>query len=123
MTLPIRNPALAAMGGRWFRRAAVDGLIAAAIGLCATVATPGPANAGPAEGELLARQWCAACHVVADDQKASVEGVPSFADIAGRLDDDAIRGVLFQPHPPMPEFDLSRRSVDDLIAYIRSRAG
>jgi mono/diheme cytochrome c family protein len=98
-----------------------------AVVLAVTLASgsfvPSAAFAGAPEGEVIARKWCAGCHVVSADQATAVEGVPSFADIAGRLDDDAIQVVLFQPHPPMPEFDLSKRTVDDLVAYIRSQGG
>jgi len=31
-----------------------------------------------------------------------------------------VRRVLANPHPPMPQMPLSRRSVEDLVAYFRT---
>lgn len=94
---------------------------ALAASLAASLAAVAPAAADAAAGATIATRWCANCHVVAADQQAGVEGVASFASIAGRLDDAAIRAVLFRPHPPMPEFSLTDRQVSDLVAYIRSQ--
>ncbi|HUG63075.1 MAG TPA: c-type cytochrome [Methylomirabilota bacterium] len=77
-----------------------------------------PAAAAEAEGQAIAERWCAACHIVGPDQAAAVEGVPSFASIANARDEAAIRGFLFDPHPPMPQFNLTKRQVDDVVDYI-----
>ena len=31
-----------------------------------------------------------------------------------------LKGWISNPHPPMPNFNLTRQTVDDLVAYIRS---
>ena len=79
----------------------------------------------PAYGELLAQKWCARCHVVNSAQKNAVSvGAPSFAAIANRPGQDQkkwISNFLQSPHPPMPDPQLSRRDINDLIAYIRGQ--
>ena len=85
-----------------------------------------PALAAPdlAHGERLARRWCAACHVVSDDQKRGGDSVPTFATIArtpGR-DAAAIAAFLKDPHAKMPDMQLSTTEAADLAAYIVSLA-
>ena len=49
----------------------------------------------PDNGERLARRWCAACHVVASDQRGLTGEEPPFATITAKPDFDAPRlGVL-----------------------------
>ena len=76
-----------------------------------------------AEGEAIARRWCSGCHVV--DKAAVARDVPpNFATIAQRpsLSESSLLGWLNTPHPSMPNFELSRGELDDLVAYIRSLA-
>jgi mono/diheme cytochrome c family protein len=85
-----------------------------------------PARAADAKnGEALARQWCAGCHVVDDKATgARTDMTPSFPSIARRpqFSDAELRAWLRTPHPNMPNFDLSRATVEDLVAYIQSLA-
>ena len=81
----------------------------------------GSAFAADAErGERLARRWCAACHVVAADQRQANADAPSFATIASRRDFNARRltFLLLSPHPVMPELALRRGEAEDIVAYI-----
>ena len=96
-------------------------LSAAGLGLLLLGVSGPQVLAGPAEGEALARRWCSSCHVVAADQASGTEGVPSFATIAATRDDAAIRGFLFDPHPPMTGLSLSRGEIDDVVAYIEAQ--
>ena len=93
--------------------------MAAVIGLLAT-----PALAAPSadHGETLARHWCAACHIVADDQQHGADNVPTFAAIAAKPGFDAahIAQFLRDPHPKMPDMQISRPESADLAAYIAS---
>ena len=75
------------------------------------------------QGHALARQWCAACHAVEPGAKTTSDIPPSFVSIARRKDVTAssLRAWLNAPHPNMPNFELSRAAIDDLIAYIRSQ--
>lgn len=96
---------------------------------CLAVMLLAPADAARAgsgnvaAGEKLARQWCAACHVVAEAQdRAATIGVPSFFDIAANPDmsEAKIATFLADPHPQMPDMGLSNLEIRDLVAYIGS---
>ena len=74
------------------------------------------------QGEKLARRWCAACHVVANDQTHGTDNVPTFAAIAKIPGFDANKIAMFlrDPHPKMPDMQLSNTEAADLAAYIVS---
>jgi mono/diheme cytochrome c family protein len=78
------------------------------------------ARADPANGERLARQWCASCHVVAPDQKQASTDVPGFATIARTpgFDRNKMAFFLLDPHPKMPSMSLTRSEASDLADYI-----
>ena len=70
-------------------------------------------------GQKLSRQWCAACHVVASDQKQASADVPTFGDIARRKKDPkALVLFLTQPHGQMPDMTLSQPEIADIVAHI-----
>ena len=105
------------------RAAAGAGLIALALVLSAS--PPGSARAADAaQGEQLARRWCASCHVVATDQTSGADNVPAFATIAKRPDFNAekLARFLMDPHPKMPDMQLSQTEARDLAAYIATQA-
>jgi mono/diheme cytochrome c family protein len=81
-----------------------------------------PLAAGdPRAGAGLAQQWCASCHVVSERSTSPVpQGPPTFVWIAQHRNAEELRTFLVRPHPPMPNFDLSRANIDDLVAYIES---
>jgi mono/diheme cytochrome c family protein len=89
---------------------------AIAVGLLA----PAGAYADAANGERLARQWCANCHVVngGSPSAAIPQGPPSFRVAAGHLDPGQLRAFLTRPHGAMPDLALTRAEIDDLSAYI-----
>jgi mono/diheme cytochrome c family protein len=76
--------------------------------------------ADPDRGRTLAVRSCAACHVVAANQRSpAVDGAPPFASFAdGPLAERRLRVFLQTPHRPMPDLTLTRREIDDLVAYI-----
>jgi mono/diheme cytochrome c family protein len=78
--------------------------------------------ADAAHGADLAKRWCASCHLVASGQKQADADVPAFAAIAARADftPEKVAFFLLDPHPPMPNFSLSRNAAADLAAYIGS---
>jgi mono/diheme cytochrome c family protein len=80
------------------------------------------AAADPEHGEQLARRWCAACHVVANDQTHGTDNVPTFAAIAHIPGFDAgkIASFLRDPHPVMPDMQLSTTESADLAAWLIS---
>lgn len=75
---------------------------------------------GVADGEKLAKRWCAACHVVAADQKIGNTQAPAFSTIAKKpgFGSAALALFLLTPHPRMPDMNLSRAEAADLAAYI-----
>ena len=80
--------------------------------------------ADSARGASLAERWCVTCHVPGPGLKSGpgTDAGPPFATIAAdpTLTEQRLRGWLADPHPPMPNFNLSRAEIEDLIAYIRS---
>lgn len=74
-----------------------------------------------ANGEKIARRWCASCHVVSADQKSASADVPGFAAIAAKkYPTKTLATFLTDPHPVMPSMALSQPEIADIIAYIRT---
>ncbi|MHA1152693.1 MAG: c-type cytochrome [Alphaproteobacteria bacterium] len=100
----------------------VHWIAAAGLSIGLTIGALGVATAAaPAEGLRLARQWCTSCHIVAPGTGGS-DVAPPFQTIANspNVTDGGLRAWLADPHPPMPNFDLTRAETDALIAYIKS---
>jgi mono/diheme cytochrome c family protein len=97
----------------------VPAVIAAAL-LCLP---PGLARAaGDAQAGLeLAQRWCTGCHIV-DRSGRGPDTAPPFVAIARQSPNDRgwLRAWIAAPHPPMPNFNLNRRQIDDVIAYLDS---
>ncbi len=94
---------------------------ASLILLAAAASTQSTVAADAQHGATIAKRWCAACHVVSPEQKSGSADVPSFADIARRRKSrEALANFLADPHPKMPDMNLSRREIDDIVGYIRS---
>ena len=76
----------------------------------------------PASGQRIAERWCASCHLVGPQQTVASADVPSFQAVARTrdLNDRTLATFLADPHPKMPDMQLSRREIDDLVSYIRS---
>ncbi|HXZ01184.1 MAG TPA: c-type cytochrome [Stellaceae bacterium] len=104
-------------------------MTARAIIMAAAIAAGlGPAGAARAAGDVasghaLARQWCMSCHVV-EDGGPGPDTAPPFAAVARRHAGDRswVRAWLTSPHPPMPNFNLARQQIEDIIAYLDSLA-
>src|SRR6516162_807968 len=80
-----------------------------------------PALAADASnGQRLAQRWCSGCHLVSASQSTTTDQVPPFATIAKMPGFDAAKVALFllNPHPKMPDMNLSRAEAADLAAYI-----
>jgi mono/diheme cytochrome c family protein len=94
---------------------------AAIIGYAFVLLAPTAASAAdPAQGETIARRWCAPCHLVSSDQKQASADVAPFAEVARTKTNAQIAAFLTDPHPKMPDLQLSRQQIADLVAYIRS---
>jgi len=81
------------------------------------------AAADAGNGEKLAKRWCAACHVVAADQRQGTTQAAPFSAIAKQPGIDAARIALYLllPHPKMPDMSLSRAEAADLAAFIAAQ--
>ena len=91
----------------------------AVIVMCAAV--PARAQGDPEVGRELAQRWCTNCHVV-DYEGHGADAGPALPALLGdgQRTADEIRGWLAAPHPPMPDFDLSRHEIEDIVAYLES---
>ena len=90
----------------------------AALGVLATaVATPALA-ADASNGARLAMRWCAACHVVANDQREANADAPPFEEIAKRFSEPGLTTFLLDPHAKMPDMSLTRFEAADIAAYV-----
>ena len=71
-------------------------------------------------GKRLAERWCASCHVVPPDQQHGNTQAPPFSEIGRRphIDAPMIALFLLNPHPKMPDMNLSRIEAGDIAAYI-----
>lgn len=88
------------------------------------------AGAGPAgstgiaaRGEVLAKRWCATCHVVTADQTTASADAPSFFALTGETarTPEALAAYLTVPdtvHGRMPDLNLSRVEIADIVAYV-----
>ncbi|MEE4012889.1 cytochrome c [Roseibium sp. FZY0029] len=95
--------------------------------MCAVVLSgAGAAVAGDAAtGKALALQWCAACHLVSDEQdRASSASLPSFYDLAKDpgWSEEKLTTFLANPHPQMPNMTLGNTEIANLSSYIESLA-
>ena len=86
-------------------------------------AAPAGAQGDPEVGRELALSWCTSCPVV-DLEGHGADAGPALPALlgGGQRTPDELRGWLAAPHPPMPNFDLSRQEIEDLISYLESLA-
>jgi mono/diheme cytochrome c family protein len=96
-----------------------------AAGAALTALLPPPSYAADAaSGRDLARQWCAACHLVAADQERAPTVAPTFASIGKKpgFDVNQLAKSMLAPHPQMPGRELAREQAADIAAYIATLA-
>ena len=73
------------------------------------------------EGLRLSRQWCSSCHIVepaasGSDAARPFEAIVNNSEFTG----DGLRAWLADPHPPMPNLDLTRAETEAIIDYLLS---
>ena len=85
--------------------------------------TPLHAQGDADVGRELARRWCTACHVVDREGTGTDAGPPLPSLLADKPSAEEIEGWLADPHPPMPNLDLSRQEINDIMAYLQSLTG
>jgi hypothetical protein len=64
--------------------------------------------ADASNGERLAMRWCAACQVVASNQREANSDAPPFEEIAKRFSEAGLTTFLLDPHAKMPDMSLTR---------------
>lgn len=102
------------LGAQWLLRGVFA--VVAIVGL-----PPSSFAADAAKGEIIVKRWCAACHLVSPEQTRAVADVPPFAAIARKkLPPGQLKAFLADPHPKMPDMNLTRSEIEDIVAYIRS---
>jgi mono/diheme cytochrome c family protein len=95
----------------------------------AVVLSSGAAHgADIASGLESARKLCVNCHVVepkGSAQKALTAGIPSFMAIANKdgQSEGKLKAFMLDPHPPMPQVQLTTHELDNLASYILSLKG
>jgi cytochrome c len=75
----------------------------------------------PEAGRKLAREVCAVCHIVSEDQLHDPGvGAPTFFEVVDHPSVTALslRVFLRTPHATMPDLMLSPDETDDIISYI-----
>ena len=101
-------------------------IMVVATGVCLATGSAQAQTAGDAvRGLALAESWCSRCHII-DERGAgtTVDPAPPFPLIANdpKKTPAYLQRWLSTAHPQMPNFDLGRREMVDLIAYIKSLA-
>jgi mono/diheme cytochrome c family protein len=90
----------------------------AAFGVLAAAITQPALAADASNGARLAIRWCAACHVVASDQREANTDAPPFEEIAKRFSEPGLTTFLLDPHAKMPDMNLTRFEAADIAAYV-----
>ncbi len=86
--------------------------------------SPGAASAADAAaGRAFARENCSRCHAIDRVGASPLRKAPPFREIARRyriadLEESLAEGIV-TGHPGMPEFELTPRQIDDLLAHMR----
>jgi mono/diheme cytochrome c family protein len=94
----------------------------ALAGIAALLGSSSAFAADAGHGKTLAQRWCVNCHLVGSDQSSTTTDAPPFASVAKRPNFDEARLAFFllDPHPKMPNMQLTRDDATDLAAYIAS---
>ena len=73
-------------------------------------------------GRALAMRLCANCNLVDGSGKSAPEGIGTFRGIANRPGQsaDRIGNVLMLPHMPMPDVQITRDEIQDILAYLET---
>lgn len=95
----------------------------------AQTTTPPPAQVpeleapSPERGQAFAQRFCKDCHLVEGSGATTAQaGIPSLRGLANKpgQNGERIRNVLINPHPPMPDMQVSAQEILDVLAYLQS---
>jgi mono/diheme cytochrome c family protein len=97
--------------------------VGAPLFIAVGLAAPAWAEGNARTGGWLTRAWCESCHSGATG--VASDSAPPLEAIARRSHEGEawLRAWLSDPHPPMPNFTLSRSEIDDIVTYLRTLAG
>ena len=74
-------------------------------------------------GRQLAKQKCASCHAIGEDDSSSNPNAPPFRSLHRRYPVDALRKAFLQGlqvgHRDMPKFILTPQEITDMISFLR----
>lgn len=85
--------------------------------------TAEPLVPSPEKGLAFAQRFCSNCHLVAGSGNPTAQaGIPSLLAIANKPGQSGnhIRNILINPHPPMPDMQVSNQEILDLVAYLET---
>ena len=96
--------------------------------ICGMVGMMAAASAASAQdeanGERIAKTWCAGCHTVEAEtpRLGGNDAVPSFSSIAqmSSTTETSLEVFLSTPHARMPDYSLTRDEIRDVSVYILS---
>jgi cytochrome c len=77
----------------------------------------------PVKGHELALRLCAGCHLIdGSDTTTLPAGIPTFRGIANKSGQTGqhITDKLIKPHLPMPDVQLSREEIQNIISYLET---
>ncbi len=88
-----------------------------ALSAASAYAMDAPGN--PEAGRQLVMNSCSACHAPPGTTIVT-DGAPPLSLLAhdNKTNPRWVRGWLMDPHPPMPGIMLSRKQINDVIAYL-----
>lgn len=96
-------------------------LLLSLAGIIAAPAAWAQQEGDPAAGRRLAEAWCSGCHVIGPGASGPAsDAVPTFPAVARMPSTTgmSLRAFLLTPHARMPDIQMSREQMDDVIAYI-----
>lgn len=104
---------------RWSRFVCATGLMSW-VSLSFTDVTAQSPEPSATRGRALAVRLCANCHMVDGSGKSAPEGIGTFRGIANRpgQSSDRISNTLMLPHMPMPDTQITRDEIQDILAYL-----
>jgi mono/diheme cytochrome c family protein len=99
----------------------IGGLLLPALLATTSNAAEQAASGDSVRGRHLALAWCSNCHALDGEIRRSGD-TPDFTAIARKPSTSAasLRAFLQTAHAGMPDWQLTRDEIEDLIAYILS---
>lgn len=106
------------------------GMLKILVSLAAATAAYGISTAAQAQdaavqrGRVFAQANCSRCHAIGPVGESPLPKAPPFRTLHQRYPVEDLAEALAEgirtAHRTMPEFELERRQIDDLIAYLKS---